>query len=190
MHSFVAEHKSQSNVKLDYDSWGTKLESFQYAPAPWAIAIVVFLSPITISNNNYFLCPIYRKCIRLMAIQLRSQSLYLAPISHQFHSSIFTVFVLARMFTIYIQSESLVWGRSNGHIFIWNGALLQELWAGWIRMTLCKFKLRHYSFCSASFAPVLRSVPVRSVSYFTMQNTGVAFHILVCYGTVIYSCII
>ena len=36
-------------------------ESFQYAPAPWAIAIVVFLSPITILNNNYFYCSIYKK---------------------------------------------------------------------------------------------------------------------------------
>ena len=36
-------------------------ESFQYAPAPWAIAIVVFLSPIPILNNNYFYCSIYKK---------------------------------------------------------------------------------------------------------------------------------
>ena len=28
-------------------------ESFQYAPAPWAIAIVVFLSPITNSIYNF-----------------------------------------------------------------------------------------------------------------------------------------
>ena len=54
------------------------------------------------------------------------------------------------MFTIYTQSEILLWGLSNGDILIRNGVLLQELWAGWIRMTLCKFKLRCYPFCSAS----------------------------------------
>ena len=107
-----------------------------------------------------------------MAIQLRSQSLYLAPISHQIHTSIFTVFVLARMFTIYIQSESLLWGKSNGYIFIENGPLLQELWAGWIRMTLSQFKLRSYSFCSASFTPVLHSVSVRRSVIFHQAKYG------------------
>ena len=65
------------------------------------------------------------------------------------------------MFTIYTQSESLLLGKSNGYIFIQNGPLLQELWAGWIRMTLLQFKLRCYPFRNASFAPVLRSVSVQ-----------------------------
>ena len=65
------------------------------------------------------------------------------------------------MFTIYTQSESLLWGKSDGYIFIQNGPLLQELWAGWVRMTLRKFKLHCYPFRNASFAPVLRSVSVQ-----------------------------
>ena len=112
-----------------------------------------------------------------MAIQLRSQSLYLAPISHQSHFSIFTAFVLARMSTIYIQLESLLQGLSNCRIFIQIGALLHELWAGWIRMTLFEFKLCSYLFCSASFTPVLHSVSVRrSVTFHQAKYGGCLSH--------------
>ena len=111
-------------------------------------------------HKNY-----YRYCPRRWRVLERFWSSFLrnrnwALISHQFYSSIFTVFSLAHRFTIYIQPESLLSGRSNGYIFIQNGALLKEMWAGWIQIMLCKFKLHCYLFCSASFAPVLRSVSV------------------------------
>ena len=100
----------------------------------------------------------------------------MAPISHQSHFPIFTAFVLACMSTIYIQLESFLQGLSNCRIFIQIGALLHELWVGWIRMTLFEFKLRSYSFCNASFVRFCVPCPYSAVPYFTIQNTFHMYH--------------
>ena len=49
----VCVHRSVNKIAITIPE-EQRLESFQYALAPWAIAIVVFLSPITKSIYNFF----------------------------------------------------------------------------------------------------------------------------------------